>query len=223
MPLAKAEKLKGTKAHTRYKTADGKQVPGTTTVIGVLNKPALVKWANQIGLEGIQLDKYMDKLANIGTCAHLMVECHLKGIDPDLSEFTQEEIDKAENALISFYNWESQHQIKVIATELPLVSEEYHYGGTIDAVLEIDGNVNLVDFKTSKGIFNEHKIQLGAYRNLLEENGYTIEQYRVLRIGRDETEGFEEHVIPDLGLYWQMFLALLEVYNLQKLLNKKGA
>ena len=31
-----------TKAHTVYKTADNKRVPGVTTILGVLNKPALV-------------------------------------------------------------------------------------------------------------------------------------------------------------------------------------
>ena len=37
---------KVSQAHTVYKTADGIRVPGVTTVLGVLNKPALIKWAN---------------------------------------------------------------------------------------------------------------------------------------------------------------------------------
>ena len=41
------------KAHQRYKLADGTQVPGVTTITGQLNKPALIIWANRLGLQGI--------------------------------------------------------------------------------------------------------------------------------------------------------------------------
>ena len=41
------------RAHQRYKIEDGTIVPGVTTVVGILNKPALVPWANKLGLEGI--------------------------------------------------------------------------------------------------------------------------------------------------------------------------
>ena len=40
-------------AHTQYKLVDGTKVPSVTTVLGILNKPALVKWANNLGLQGI--------------------------------------------------------------------------------------------------------------------------------------------------------------------------
>ena len=115
-------KLNGTKAHTRYYTKDGKQVPGTTTVLNLLNKPQLVKWANNLGLQGIDSSKYRDKAADIGTCAHLLVQCHLSGEKPDLSLFSKDTIDQAENALISFFEWEKSHEIKPIELEKPLVS-----------------------------------------------------------------------------------------------------
>ena len=40
---------KRSRAHITYKLADGTAVPGVTTVLSVLNKPALVKWANNLG------------------------------------------------------------------------------------------------------------------------------------------------------------------------------
>ena len=46
------DKIKGvSKAHTVYKLADGKtRVPGTTTITGLLNKPALwrTRWCRRI-------------------------------------------------------------------------------------------------------------------------------------------------------------------------------
>ena len=64
--------------------------------------------------------------------------------------------------------------------------------------------------------------QLAAYRWLLRENGYGVDNARILRIGRDETEGFEERAVSDLDDEFQVFLHCLNIYNLQKKLKKKG-
>ena len=45
-------------AHTVYTDSLGTRVPGATTIIGILDKPALIKWANNLGLAGIDSTKY---------------------------------------------------------------------------------------------------------------------------------------------------------------------
>ena len=60
--------------------------------MNVLDKPALVIWANRLGLQGIDSTKDKEKMANIGTLAHLMVMHYFKNTTPDLSEFRQQEI-----------------------------------------------------------------------------------------------------------------------------------
>lgn len=67
------------KPHTIYRTADGKRVPGVTTVLGIMNKPALVKWANTLGLQGIDSSAYVDETARVGTLAHEMIQEYLGG------------------------------------------------------------------------------------------------------------------------------------------------
>ena len=42
----KEKDSKKSKVHTRYKTKDGKAIPGTTTIVGLLAKPQLIVWAN---------------------------------------------------------------------------------------------------------------------------------------------------------------------------------
>lgn len=218
--MAKVEKVSGVKAHTRYRLTDGTIVPGTTTILGVLAKPQLVKWANDLGLQGIDSTKYTDKMAVIGTLAHYLVECELKRETPNLDNYTKEEIDKAENALISFYEWQKENDLEVIFTEKKLVSEKYRYGGTVDCYGLLNGKHTLIDFKTSKAIYTEHIIQLAAYKQLLTENGYQVDQVRILRIGRDEEEGFEERKETKLGNHWKLFKNLREVYELQKIIRK---
>jgi len=213
------ELKKVSKAHTIYKTADGRRVPGTTTILSVLAKPALVSWANKLGLEGIDSTKYVDTAARIGTLAHYLVQCDLTEETPDTSEYGKLEIDQAENSLLSYYEWKKSRSIKALENELPLVSEKYGYGGTIDCYCLMDGDYWFLDFKTGKAIYPEMLIQLAAYRNLLIENGFDVKKARILRIGRDETEGFEERSISDFETYWQIFEHCLAIYNLQKIIK----
>ncbi len=214
------DKLKqSSKVHTVYKLADGSRVPGTTTILGILNKPALVIWANKLGLQGIDSSKYTDAAARIGTLAHYLVQSDLQHTQPILDEYSHDEIDQAENSLISFYNWQKQHKIEPIFCEKLLVSEIYKYGGTIDCYAFIDGKLGLIDYKTGKAIYSEMIIQLAAYRQLLIENGNKVKNVRIIRIGRTEDEGFEEKVISALDNHFELFKHCIEVYRLQKLIS----
>ena len=207
---------KRAKAHIQYKLADGTKVPGTTTVLGVLDKPALVHWAWKLGMEGIDYKTYKDVAANIGTLAHYMVQCDLSGETPDLGAYTPDDIDKAENALLKWYEWRKTHQIEPILLEAPLVSEQFRFGGTIDCYAMIDGVATLCDFKTGKAIYPEYITQLAAYRQLLRGIGKPVQQARIIRIGRDETEGFGERMVTEFDDHWELFRHCLAIYNLKK-------
>ena len=209
-----------TKAHIRYKGANGENVPGVTTILGILNKPALVKWANNLGLQGIDSSRYRDEMADIGTLAHYLIMCHLTGQTPDTSDYSPNQVDLAENATLSYYEWEKGHDIEPILVEEALVSDQYGYGGTVDLYAAVDGVPTLVDFKTGKAIYPEMVYQLAAYKQLLQEHGYEVGPARILRIGRDADEGFEEKVVTGLERQWAIFNHCLGIYNLQKVIKK---
>lgn len=50
-----------TKIHTVYKLEDGTRVPSVTTILGILNKPALVEWAYQCGCQGLDYKAVRDQ------------------------------------------------------------------------------------------------------------------------------------------------------------------
>ena len=211
------DKIKGiAKAHTVYKTSDGKRVPGATTITGLLNKPHLVKWANNLGLEGIDSSKYTDEAAAVGTLAHAMVQAHLQGEELDTSMFSPVQVDLAQNAVLSYLEWESRHKIEPLICEVPMVSETMRFGGTVDCYCLLDGVPTLLDFKTGKAVYEEYFVQTAAYKELLIENGFKVERVQILRIGRDETEGFEERAITDTTKYFRIFRNLLDVYYIKK-------
>jgi len=205
------------RAHTQYKLSDGSRVPSVTTVIGILAKNALIEWAYQCGLQSIDYKAVRDNAGDVGSLAHYLIMCHLKGETPDTSEYSEQDISRAETCLIKYWDWEKQHSsMEPVLVETPLVSEIYRFGGTVDCLAKLNGDMMLIDYKTGKAIYDEHIMQVSAYAHLLQENGYTVNTVKILRIGKEEKESFEERTISDLETGWQIFLRCLDIYNLQK-------
>jgi hypothetical protein len=219
------EKSKKTQAHQRYRlkpTVDwpkGQIVPGVTTIVNILAKPALIPWANKLGLQGIDVGKYVDDKADIGTLGHTMVENLLQGKETDFSDYTANQKLAAENSVLSFLNWQKNHKIEVIFVEKQLVSEEHHYGGTGDIYAKVDDALELIEIKTGKGIWPEHFIQTAANFSLLKENGYQVDRCRILNIPRGEGEAFAEVIVPNIGLNYDLFHHCLQIYNIRKQLK----
>lgn len=212
------------KAHIIYKQLSGRIVPGITTITGMLTDAnILARWANKLGLQGYDSSKYVDELADIGTLVHYLIECDLQGYEPYLKDFTLSQIEQAQKIFHEKYiKWRDQHEIVVLAMERPLVSELYTFGGTGDLFCFMDGKLTYIDVKTSKGCYLNHKVQSVACARLWEERvGDTIEDVRILRVGRNEAEGFEDIHISNWDKMWELFLKCLDVYHLKKELNPR--
>jgi hypothetical protein len=214
---------KQARQHTIYKLADGTRVPGTTTITGVMDKPALVAWANGLGLKGIKSTEYVDELAKIGTLAHYLIECHCKAVKPELGDYSPNQISLAENSAIKWIMWQDQVKFIPEANELILISEKHRFGGTLDIIGTINGRRTLIDIKTCRGIYGEHKTQVaGGYGILAEENGKHIDDIIITRVGRDETEGFEQITISaeEVRLHQRRFLICRDLYEINKQIGR---
>lgn len=217
-----------TKAHQRYRLKPNEQWPkgeivvGVTTVVGILNKPALVPWANRIGLQGIEVGRYVDDKADIGTLAHAKIIGELTGQEVDVSDYSQQQIDAADNACLSFYEWQRTHDLIIKEAEKALVSEKHKFGGQFDIYGQINGTTELLDLKTGSGIWEEHYYQLGGYLLLLEEHHYPVGLIRILNIPRSENENFQEITLSGrmMELAKEMFLDCLSIYNRKKEVKK---
>lgn len=209
------------KAHTVYRLANGTRVPGVTTFLGVLNKPALIKWANNLGLQGIDSTKYVDNLADAGTLAHEMILAYYSKKDIDTAGYTGEQMELASNSFASFLAWARLYEIEPILVEMPLVSELHRFGGTPDLLATIDGIATLVDFKTGKALYPENLVQVAAYRQLILEYDYAVDDVKIIRIGRTEDEGFEVRPVKNLQTNFEVFSHCQAIYELQKQLKKE--
>lgn len=204
------------KSHIQYKNKAGKNVVGVTTALGVLNKPALVAWAWNLGKQGIDWRKFRDDKADIGTLAHYLIMCHLTDEKPDTSDYSKNQIDLAENCILSYFEWEKTHPIKPILTETPLVSESHQFGGTCDIYAELNGQKVLIDIKTGKGIYDEYAYQVAAYKILLNEAEYNVDYAMILNVGRNEDEEFQTKTFMNLDIEKEIFLNCLAIYKLKK-------
>lgn len=208
-----------TKAHIRYRTKSGVLVPGVTTVLNLLAKPALIYWAWDLGMKGEDFKKVRDKAADIGTVAHYLIECDIKGLKPDLGDFSPNVVKKALIAFEAFRNWRAVYKVETVDCECGLVSEKYLYGGTIDWVARDNtGSLLLLDVKTSKGIYDEMRYQLAAYWHVWDENhpDMPIRKAAIIKLSK-ETADFSFHPFVLLDTEFRIFLHLRDVYALRKL------
>lgn len=208
--------------HVKYHTKDGILVPGVTTVLGVLAKPALVPWANKLGLQGIEVGKYVDNLAGAGTLGHAFCEADFTRKEVDVSDYTPNQVAMAKNVFKKFLAWKGkQTDFSVIDAEIQLVSETHMFGGTCDLYCQLSGKQTLIDIKTAKAVYGDHFTQVAAYKILLEEHGYKVEDVKILRIGREDAEGFDEKDVPMIGVHQEKFLACLKVLQLNNKLKER--
>lgn len=201
------------------KLKDGTRVPGSTTIVGLLDKPFLVPWANKLGKQGIDVTEYVNKTAKQGTIIHSIIESHNTKTEVDLSEYTDDEINIATDIFYKHYmEWEKLHTVEPLNSEMSLVSEEYKFGGIVDFYCILDGVYTVIDFKTSKQISKEHILQVSSYVQLLKENGYRVDQILILDVKKDIKLNLEEKYlkVEDTLIYWELFKKLIDIYYLKK-------
>ena len=205
-------------AHTIYRNKEKKRLKSVTTIInGNLGwkTNSLIGWNLKLVDQGLNPRAELKKAGQIGTLAHNMVEQFICGGAVNLDGYEPEVISKAKTAYYGFYEWFANNNVTFLDTEMKLVSEEYQFGGTFDAVCEVNGKLVICDWKTSNsGEYPEFIIQLGAYRQLIQENlGYKIRGAILLRLDKEEKGVYEEHhyKIKDLNWGWKMFKLLLKI------------
>lgn len=202
----------------KYKNAQGLEIPSVTTALNELNKPALVRWANKLGLDGIDASKYKDELADVGTLTHYFIMCRLTEEVPVVDEYTNEQIQLAQACYKQYVDWELRNPIRCIIAETPMISEVYQFGGTPDLYCLSSKDLMLVDFKTNaKGVFPEMIYQVAAYYHLLVEQGYKVTKCVILRLGRGSNEGAEERILTphEIETGFEIFVRCLDIWRLK--------
>lgn len=135
--------------------------PSISELIRLLDKPALLKWANKQGLAGIDISVKRKEWLSAGTSIHNQIENHVRNGDPFLNPDTQEK----------FKTWAADK--KIISFETDVECE--YFTGRYDMLIEWKGRRYLIDFKKdAKGIYFENKLQLVAYSMIVDVYSFAI-------------------------------------------------
>ena len=125
--------------------------PSVTQLLDLLNKPALLKWANKIGMEGVSLDDYRKKSMADGSSLHKQVERFIK----DKTPFEDKDFQARFEAFFA--------DKEIIAFEQSVTTR--NYTGRLDIKYKWADAVYICDFKSNhKDIYLENRLQLSAYR-----------------------------------------------------------
>jgi hypothetical protein len=222
------------KPRRQYRDADGKRLPGVTTVLGELAKPALIGWAATTAAEataeacsnGIPPDEAKkigraavfqrrDKAADLGTRAHALVEAHFAGEDILGIDISDDDNAKAFVCARRAIEHIERTCDRVVLSETAYTSP-LGFGGTLDLVVERGGKLLIADLKTGKGVHDEVIPQLAAYRFMLQAAGVLIEGGLVFHVPVDG-DAVTEHVIPShkLDAGWRLFDCALTIYQVK--------
>lgn len=205
---------------------DDFMVVGVTTVINKWgDKGGMVHAAWKLGMEGQNYRELWDRKRDIGTAIHAMVPRWLASEAPDQCHEYEKlhavDQERAYRGLQSFQRWFEESKLDFLTCEQPFVSRMHKYGGTPDALLKSEaGEYVIADIKSGRYYPKETAAQLGAYRTLLRENGYTespIQRGVILRFDPDSNEFSHFERGPEtIEKGWTLFHYLLEAYYADK-------
>lgn len=173
--------IQGSGRPTKYTTADGKRVPGVTTIVSrYKDSGGLIHWAYQCGVDGIDYRAKRDDAADAGHAAHAAIEAEIHG--QPAPTCPPEHAAAVASCVEAFRGWRDQTRLEILETEVPLVSEQYRFGGCFDALARVAGKLVLLDWKSSNRVYADYLAQMGGYDVLLAERGLARALGRVVRV-----------------------------------------
>ena len=156
--------------------------PSVTDLLKLLDKPALLSWANKKGLEGVDISKERSKWLNAGTSIHSQIENYIRKGEPFISEIDQ-----------SYFKCFIEDK-EILGLENKIETE--WFVGRYDIKVKWKNKIYLMDFKNnSKRIYFENKLQLIGYGMAEQCDCFavvSVPSFTVMNFKVDNREPYEE-------------------------------
>ena len=155
-----------------YTLPSGKKAPSITSITSFYNRQTFINWRKKVGEE--QANKITKVATDRGTKFHDLVEKYLLNKDinsiKDVLPTTKARLIAARESLNNIDN--------IHALEKPLYSEYFGIAGRVDCIAEYEGELAVIDFKTSKKIKPEKWLQ----NYFVQETAYACMYYEMTGI-----------------------------------------
>jgi ATP-dependent exoDNAse (exonuclease V) beta subunit len=166
---------------SRYYRRNGKYYPSVTYVLGYYPKGKhFENWLKQVGFAS---DYIVKKAAEEGTQVHELCEAYLNGEE---LKFLDDKGRPQYNPdvwqmFLRFVEFWEEFKPTLIETEVHLFSDVLKIAGTCDLIVEINGEIWLLDLKTSNQLQLTYELQTAVYGQCYEECfGKKIDRYGIL-------------------------------------------
>jgi len=177
-----------------YKVPNGeelKKLVSITSITSNYKKEFFNKWRARVGTE--EADKITRKATSRGTDMHTLVEHHLKNEKlPTVQPLSEMLFNISKPALNRINN--------IHVLEGSLYSEFLGIAGTVDCIAEFDGELSIIDFKTSakpkpREWIEGYFVQCCAYACMLHEmTGLSVKKFVIIMACENgELEVYEEY------------------------------
>ena len=182
-----------------YDTPDGQKLVSITSVISHRNREKFRDWRAKVGNE--EANKITKQATSRGTDMHTLVEHHLKNLElPEVQPLSDILFKQAKPDLSNINN--------IHAIEQSLFSKELGIAGSVDCIAEYNGELAVIDFKTSKkpkpeAWIEDYYVQCAAYACMLYEmTGIMVKKFVIIMSCEDgECKVYEQY---DKGKYLKL-------------------
>ena len=135
-----------------YQLPNGNWVPSITSVTGFYNREVFVAWRKRVGIE--EANRITKKATSRGTDFHEAAQAYLMNLEMDWDEF-----QPLTKFMFHHLNPELDKINNIHAIERTLYSEYLGLAGRVDCIGEYDGELAVIDFKTSTKIKPEKWVE----------------------------------------------------------------
>ena len=191
LPQLERETIDGVRYYKVPKEEELLKLVSITSITSHFNKEIFVKWRKKVGDE--EADRVTRKATSRGTDMHTLVENHLHNVEilPKVQPLSEMLFNVAKPALKRINN--------IYALEGSLYSQFLGIAGTVDCIAEFDGELSIIDFKTSKKPkprewIDNYFVQCCAYACMLHElTGLSVKKFVIIMACENgEIEVYEE-------------------------------
>ena len=209
-----------------YKRGEGVYYPSVTTILQYMPKNKFFEtWMKDVGHNA---DLIMRKAGKQGTQVHEACEKLILGEEVSwMDDYGNAKYSQIVwEMILKFHEFWNTHKPELISAEEFVWSDEHRYAGTADIVCKMNGEVWLIDIKTSNSIHKSYDLQLASYAKALEESkGVTIERTGVLWLKAHsrgpskqkkviQGKGWKLLPIDDIDQNFDLFKMIYKLYSL---------
>ena len=154
---------------SRYYKRNGLYYPSITHVLSVYPKGKYFEdWLKK---HGYSSEYIAGKAADEGTQVHELAERYLLGEELNFLDIRDMPIYTPHvwQMFLRFVDFWETHKPTLIEAEVHLFSDELKVAGTCDLVCEINGELWIIDFKTSNQLQTTYELQTAIYAKCYEE------------------------------------------------------